>query len=258
MQTSNGLGKSCIRTLHVSGFMRTQPNDSYHWRALALLLKGPHGSGLESAVLDEPPLNHGGLWAVLEANEQSRNLRCMAIDWECDQYNREDIDRDFATMLRHLPNMIYLRKLQVDDLPEDHDEPSQFWKLLRALRSNGSLHCMEHIMGTWNDDYTDDCTDLDITVYTEDRLNRLLHAWGQRNLELPTLMRPHNEDDDVVARKIARKCQDNTSPSRSRRVTNNAHLLPSLLLVARQTPRMAPNLKFSGLVAFCEYIGPKT
>jgi hypothetical protein len=94
--------------------------------------------------------------------------------------------------------------------------------------------------------------------FWSDQPNRLLHAWGQRNIELSNLMRPHDdEDDDTEARKVARESIANASPTGTRRATNSAHLLPSLLLVARQTPRMAPNLKFSGLVAICEYIGPK-
>jgi hypothetical protein len=247
MQTRNGMGASCIRTLRVSGYFRWGEDDNtYFWRALALLLTGPRGCGLETAVLDE--LDHGELWAGLEANEQSRNLRCMNIDWDCNY--GDDCNREFATMLRHLPKMLYLRKLQFHSLPDDHDR-STLWKFMRAVRNNGSLHFVEYTIDIDEDFYTDNGSYFDGTVYSAGRLNGLLHAWGQRNLELPTLMRPHDEDDDVVARKVARKCQDNTSPSRSRRVTNNAHLLPSLLLVARQTPRMAPNLKFSGLVAQC-------
>jgi hypothetical protein len=69
---------------------------------------------------------------------------------------------------------------------------------------------------------------------------------------------PYDEedDDDVGARKVARESKASKSPSRSCRATNSA-ILPSLLLVARQIPRMAPHHKFSGLLAFGERIGRK-
>jgi hypothetical protein len=240
MQTRNGVGTSCIRTLGVSGMKVGRAGCSWHchWPGMAQLLKGPRGSGLESVKLDE--LYGGrGLWAGLEASEQSRNLRSMVIDWESD-YDR---DREFIAMLRHLPNMLYLRKLEFYWRREDAD----LWKFLWAIRKNGSLHAVEH---------RERHRTLAPSMWAG-LPSRLLHAWGQRNLELPNLLRPHDDDEDGVgAHKFARKNEASTSPSRAARRATNSALLPSLLLLARQTPRMGPSHKFAGLLAFGEYIGP--
>jgi hypothetical protein len=235
MQTKNGVGASRIRTLGVSGQVGMGEEDNvHHWRAVAELLKGPFGSGLETVMLCELD-SYGAheLWASLEASEQSRNLRCIEVDLE------------FSAMLRHLPNMLYLRKLQFHWQQGDETD---LWTFMWAIRKNGSLHHVERKERRMS-------FSPDIWV---GQPSRLLQAWGQRNLELPNVMRPCDEDDDDVgARKVARECKADKCPSRSRRATNVA-LLPSLLLVARQTPRMAPNHKFSGLLAFSEYIGPNS
>jgi hypothetical protein len=134
MQTRNGVGTSCIRTLGVSG-LTSWSYRHCHWRGVAQLLRGPRGSGLESVKLDE--LYGGrGLWAGLEANEQSRNLRSMVIKWESDY----DDDREFVVMLRHLPNMLHLRKLQFYWWREDD---ANLWRFMWAMRKNGSLHFVE-------------------------------------------------------------------------------------------------------------------
>jgi hypothetical protein len=234
MQTRNGVGTSCIQTLSVFGFGET----SRHWLAVAHLLKGPHGSGIKSIRLGQLHQGHG-LWAGLAVHEQSRNLHCVEVVL----YNGdEDDDLEFAAMLRHLPNMLYLRKLHCYWYRDNDD----LWKCMWAVRTNGSLHVVKP------------CEQIAKGSIWDGQPSRLLQAWGQRNLELPNVMRPCDEDDDDVgARKVARECKADKCPSRSRRATNVA-LLPSLLLVARQTPRMAPNHKFSGLLAFSEYIGPNS
>jgi hypothetical protein len=136
MQTRNGVGAGRIRTLNVFGsLMWLAEKDVHHWRAVAQLLKGPFGSGLESIKLDEL-VSYGGhkLWTGLEASEQSRNLCAMEV--EC-AYNA---DLEFSAMLRHLPNMLYLRKLKFYWRQRDSND---LWKLLSAIRNNGSLHFVE-------------------------------------------------------------------------------------------------------------------
>jgi hypothetical protein len=241
MQTRNGVGTGRIRTLGVSGLDGSASTRHGHWRAVARLLQGPHGSGLESIELDGLDAGGWGLWRDMAVNEQSRNLQSMVVAWE----NDYDRDREFVAMLRHLPNMLYLRKLQFYWRRRDDND---IWKFMWAIRQNGSLHFAErkerHRTAT--------------PSIWAGQPSRLLLAWGQRNRELPNLMKPRNDDDDddddVAARKVARESIASTSPPRTRRATNSA-LLPSLLLVARQTPRMAPNHKFSGLLAFGECIG---
>jgi hypothetical protein len=90
-----------------------------------------------------------------------------------------------------------------------------------------------------------------------------LESCAKRNVELPKLLKTRDDnvdddddDDDVVAHKVARTSRATKSPSCTHRASKTAPL-PSLLLVARQTPRMAPTLKFSGLLAFSKHIGPK-
>jgi hypothetical protein len=71
----------------------------------AELLKGPRGSGLESVVL-RPGMfyDDDGPWVGLEANVQSIHLRFlhMAIKQ----------GPEFAALLRHLPNLLYLQELE--------------------------------------------------------------------------------------------------------------------------------------------------
>jgi hypothetical protein len=133
MQTRNGVGTSCIHTLVVSG---TASGDlSNIWHAVARLLKGPRGSGLESVKLKY--LYKGcGLWACLARQEQSRNLRSLEVALQNDQ--------DFMAMLKHLPRLLYLQKLHV----RWHRVPSEAdcQKFLWAVRINGSLHSVSSVL----------------------------------------------------------------------------------------------------------------
>jgi hypothetical protein len=248
MQTRNGVGTSVIQTLGVSGrppeAWRYSDSRHFHWLGVVQLLKGPYGSGLKSIKLDAL---HGGrgLWAGMEANEQSRNLHCMEVVF--DGHHDYDANQEFAAMLRHLPNMLYLRKLQ---FYWRRWRETDTWQFMWAIRKNGSLHFVEGkqrrhgLRGMWKPGIWAGLPSI------------LFHAWGQRNLELPNLMKPrcNNDEDGVGDHKVARDSTASTSPSRARRATNSA-LLPSLLLVSRQTPRMALHHKFSGLLAFGEEIG---
>jgi hypothetical protein len=150
-------------------------------RQLSELVTGPGGGGIECLDLGKYPYCWmSGLWSGLEANVQSRTLRTINLpSLSTDKDIRAAVQADFGAMLRHIPELLYLRTLSFDG------PPLNVHAFLEAIRLNGSLH---HV------DFTSRA--LSSTTAT---VRVFLDACGQRNAALPDLLRLDKHSTPHVA-----------------------------------------------------------
>jgi hypothetical protein len=130
---------------------------------------------------------------------------------------------DDLEMVHVLPNLLYLRELWLLQVPHDVDY------FMYALRKNSSLH--EVCFG--------DNVDLD---RLED-IAHLLEAFGQRNANLPAMLVDFQQ-------------LESNGMYTSSLEDSVVSLLPELLFVSLQMPRVAPTYMLSALLASHAKVGP--
>jgi hypothetical protein len=199
------------------------------------ILKGQHGSGLTEIASSDCY----AIWNSIEGNAM----------FQCPQWSTLTLHgfywvENLPNLNLTIQNLLYLRTLTWDDMLKEIINPVYIHRkesFLDAFRKNGSLYRVEV---TWNmitDRWWKDNKEISIWSAHEERL---LQAWGQRNRNLPEMLRIVKDDCESVAEGGAESWEQ------------GSELIPTLLALAKRTPRMALHHILSGLLALGEIIGP--
>jgi hypothetical protein len=229
MQTRNGVDTNTITSLrlYLSPFFGMSENlESCDANLLiADLLKGPCGSGLRKFEL------HAfrgalGIWDVMARN---KTLVTLKIDI-----------KNSARCFQCIPELPHLQELEL----VDYHMTKACKALCNAVKKNASLY------------------DVSVKKSSESTISfegwdpkavRQVKAWGERNRHLPQLLAsPH----DARSNSDLRMASSDRSHGDARKIST-VPLIPMLLWVAKQTPRMTLHRLFQGLLALSYSVGPR-
>jgi hypothetical protein len=221
MQTRNGVGTKCITFLSL--FPMTAIDDDFvscdFNRLVADLLNGPRGSGLRSFELTGL-IESYGIWDVMAHNKTLVTLKVHVLRAaECSEC---------------IPKLTHLRELEL----VDYHSTKECKALCDALKKNTSLYDFSL---TKRGDAAVSFEGWDAKVV------RLIKTFGERNRHLPQLLTNLGGADS------------NSDPHSEANVhmSTTLPLAPTVLCVAKQTPRMTRDYMLKGLLALNDLVGPR-
>jgi hypothetical protein len=231
MQTRNGVDTNAITSLrlYLSAFFGMLENlESCDANLLiADLLKGPRGSGLRKFEL-HAFCGALGIWDVMARNKTLVTLKV--------HMNSKNSARCFQC----IPELTHLQEVELVDYPMTKECKA----LCNAVKKNASLY----------DASVTKSSELTISFEGWDpKAVRQVKAWGERNRHLSQLLvSPH----DARSNSDLRKASSDSSHGDAHEIST-VPLIPTLLWVAKQTPRMALHRQFQGLLALSDSVGPR-
>jgi hypothetical protein len=203
-----------------------QTDGVFPGKRIAEFLSGPSGAGVK-ALCVEAIASLDGLWSRLNATEvnQSRTLRCVklpSVDDTGDDAVSVALRVSNEAMMRPVPDLFYLRKLWLGQVPRDVDV------FLRIMKENSSLHEVRF--------------NADISFKKSEVAEFFLDLFGECNAKLPALVAGHQQLKP--GGKYAPALEGST-----------VSLLPEIFSATQQMPRMAPTYMLTALLASLEEVG---
>jgi hypothetical protein len=225
MQTQNGVSTNGITVLRLFLVRRLGSESCDADRLIADLLKA-RGSGLRSFQLNGR-VEVAGIWDAVANNKMLTFLTVFG-------------HTNTAKCFQVLPELIHLRELQFR-CNNAIGQLGDCEAFCHAMKKNACLHKV--LVTPWN--FVDPRDTFTPFKDWDDNVVRQLKAWGKRNRLLPMLLAkdPSNPSSDHGDVKVTE--------------TSILPLVPTLLYVAQQTPRMAPNHLLQGLLALKDLVCPK-
>jgi hypothetical protein len=229
MQTRNGVDTNAITSLCLyltRTFGMSEGLELCDAKLLiAKLLEGPSGSDLQSFELDGW-LDDLGIWDAMARNKTLVTLKVHK--------------KYCARCFQCIPELTHLQELELVDT----QMTKECKVLCSAVKKNVSLY------------------DVSVTKTSESTVSfdgwdakavGRVKAWGERNRHLPQLIANLH---DAASKSDLHKASSDRNHGDAHK-TSTLPLNPTLLWVAKQTPRMAPNRLLQGLLALNDLVGPR-